>query len=410
MHRLSFVATLAAVALSLAEASTAQGKNLLFYGNSYSSRNGTVANMVQRIAVQAGRPTPTIVKRFASSQDLDHHATNSGQVAAISNSLPNNQDWDFVVMQGQSTEATQALGDPADFRANAAVIMGNVRNHSPSAKAVLYQTWARALTHHYYPNTFANPISMHHEIRGNYQLASNDINAQFGADSARNSAVGDGVALLEWQPTFYEPDLFHPRPAMTLLAGMCLYTSIYEERICEITVNFNQGGSLVNWLNGLGLSQTDWYSMASIADRCAAPHLRPHPGSGDFLQLESGTLPGRIDSCGTVPISAGSLLVMRLTSLNGVYDASPGLLLINLFPNGTPPTPSVVWPELLIDTSSMLILASSSQLSNPLNIVTSVPLSFPGASILLQGFAWGASTETGNIDFTTTDAHELVFQ
>ncbi len=410
MYRLYFAASIAAVALSLSEASTAQGKNLLFYGNSYSLRNGTVANMVQLIAIQSGRPTPTIVKRFAGGQDLDYHANNPGQVAAISNALPNNQDWDFVVMQGQSTEATQALGDPADFRANAAAIMGNVRNHSPSVKAVLYQTWARALTHHYYPNTFANPTSMHQEIRDNYQLASNDINAQFGAESARQSAVGDGVALLEWQPTFYEPDLFHPRPSMTLLAGMCLYTSIYEERICDITINFNQGGLLVNWLNGLGLSQNDWHAMASIADRCAAPHLRPHPGSGDFLLLESGTLPGRINTCSSVPISVGSLLVLRLSSLNGAYDASPGLMLMNLFPNGTLPTPSLAWPELLIDTGSMLILASSNQLSNPLNVVTSVPLSFPGASILLQGFAWGASPETGNTNFTTTDAHELVFQ
>ena len=141
MYRLYFAASIAAVALSLSEASTAQGKNLLFYGNSYSLRNGTVANMVQLIAIQSGRPTPTIVKRFAGGQDLDYHANNPGQVAAISNALPNNQDWDFVVMQGQSTEATQALGDPADFRANAAAIMGNVRNHSPSVKAVLYQTW-----------------------------------------------------------------------------------------------------------------------------------------------------------------------------------------------------------------------------------------------------------------------------
>ena len=57
--------TLAGVMTAFDCAATAQGKNLLFYGNSFSSRNGTVANMVQLIALEAGHLVPTIVKRFA---------------------------------------------------------------------------------------------------------------------------------------------------------------------------------------------------------------------------------------------------------------------------------------------------------------------------------------------------------
>lgn len=341
MPRPRFAVLLAATALAFASPCEAQGKNLLFYGNSYSSRNGSVANMVQQIAMQAGHPAPTIVKRLAGGQNLQHHATNSGQIAAISSSLPGNQTWDFVVMQGQSLEATQTLGNPTLFRTSAQNIANNVRSHSPAAKAVLYQTWARSLGHQFYPATFASPTPMHHEIRDNYRLATADINALFGPGAARTAAVGDGdgVALLEWMPSFYDPDLFHPAPMMTLLAGMSLYTSIYQEQVCNIPVSFAQGGALVNWLAGLGLTENGWHAMAAIADRCAEPSLRAFPGSSDHLLLESGTLPEPVDACANIPISQGQLLVLRLSSLNGVYDLSSGLLLVNLFPNGLPANP-----------------------------------------------------------------------
>lgn len=410
MLRPRFAVLLVTASIAFASPCEAQGKNLLFYGNSYSSRNGSVANMVQQIATQAGHPAPTIVKRLAGGQNLDHHATNSGQIAAISNSLPGNQTWDFVVMQGQSLEATQTLGNPTLFRTSAQNIASNVRSHSPAAKAVLYQTWARSLGHHFYPATFASPTPMHNQIRDNYRLATDDINALFGPGAACNAAVGDGVALLEWMPSFYEPDLFHPAPMMTLLAGMTLYTSIYQEQACNIPVSFGQGGPLVSWLAGLGLDENGWHAMAAIADRCADPSLRAFPGSGDNLLLETGTLPGRVDACANIPISRGQMLVLRLSSLNGAYDLSSSLLLCNVYPNGLPPLPSITWPELQIDTGSMLVLSSVTNLATPHNFLVGLPFSFPGVSVLVQGLAWGPSNETGNVNFTTTDAHVLEFQ
>ena len=410
MHRPHIAALFAGAILGFTAHCGAQGKNLLFYGNSYSSRNGSVADMVMRIAAQAGKPSPTIVKRFAGGQSLNHHATNSGQVAAISNSLPGNQEWDCVVMQGQSLEATQAQGNPTQFRARAQTIVGNVRSHSPAVKAVLYQTWARALGHHYYPATFASPLSMHNEIRTNYRLATDDINTLFGSGTACNAAVGDGVALLEWDPAFYDQDLFHPASTMTLLASMCLYTAIYEEPVCGIPISFQQGGALVNWMTFVGLNENNWHAMAAIADRCADPALRPFAGSGDHLLLESGSLPGRVNACSNIPISQGQLLLLQLSSRNGIYDSSPSLLLVNVFLNGSPPTPSITWPELQIDTGTMLILSSTNDLASPHNFIIGLPFSFPGASVLVQGLAWGPSSETGNTQFTTTDAHVLEFQ
>lgn len=409
MYR-SSPAVVALAGFLLAASALAQGKNLLFYGNSYSSRNGTVANMVQLIAMQKGHPSPTIIKRFASGQTLNHHATNPAQVAAISTSLAPGQTWDFVVMQGQSTEATQALGNPGLFRNRAQAITNNVRGHSPMARAVLYQTWARATPHHYYPYTFSSPMAMHNEIRGNYRLAVADINSQHGPAVAENCAVGDGTALLEWAPAFYEPDLFHPLPTMTLLAGMCLYTSIYDELVCDLQVNFGQAGPLVNWLTSLGLSQSDWHRMAALADRVAAPALRAHPGSGDHLLLESGALPIPASACSHLEIGTGTFLALQLTSKNGAFDGVPALLMANVFINGSPPGPSLSWPELHIDTGGMVVLATSPDLTTPLSWFAPLPFSFPGLSVMVQGLAWGPSSETGNSNFATTDAHILVFQ
>jgi len=401
---------LAGVIAALSGAIAAQGKNLLFYGNSFSSRNGTVANIVQVVATEAGHATPTIVKRFAGGQDLHYHATNAGQVAAIHNALPSGHTWDCVVMQGQSTEATQTLGDPSQFRTNAVNITANVRNHSPMSKVVLYQTWARAIGHHYYPNTFATAMAMHSEIRDSYANAAADINSTFGADTAQNSAVGDGVSLLEWAPSYYEPDMYHPLPRMTLLAGMCLYSSIYNERCCDIDPDFNQATPLVNWLTLLGLSATDWYALAPIADRVARPDLRPFPGSGDHLLLESSTLPAPLSACGEVTIGFGSLLAIRISSKNQVFDGLPAVLLGNAFAAGTPPPASAIWPELQIDTGSMFVLSTTPQLSSQHIWTAQLPFTVVGAAVLVQGLAWGPSAETGNAYFATTDAHVLTFQ
>lgn len=405
-------AVLSLCAALLAGAVVAQGvgKNILFYGNSYSSRNGGVGDLVRLLAIEAGLPAPTIVKRYVSSADLQYHATNATQLAAITTALPAGQRWDVVVMQGQSLEATAASGDPALFRASALQILGNVRNHSPLAKAVLYQTWARAVGHFLYPGTFATPRAMHDEIRGNYLAARSDLVAAYGAGAAINAGVGDGVALLGWQPSYYDPDLFHPLPPMTLLAGMCLFTSIYNVRVCPLAPNLAGSGALAAWLAGLGVTQADWDQMAGLADLCAARSVRPFPGSSDYLTLESGVAPGNVSACGARNVGVGSLLTLQMRSRNGVFDNAPGWLLVNVFPVGAPPLPSPTWPELRIDVGSMLVLLQAPSLQQPLGLALPLPFSFPGAAVLAQGIAFAPSSATGNPSFATTEGCVLVFQ
>lgn len=389
--------------------SPAQGKNILFYGNSYTFLvwGYGVPEVVGAIATQAGQPTPTIVQALIGGSSLQVHATDPAQIAVIGNSLPAGQQWDHVVIQGNSLEATNYFGyTVAGFRGYAQQIAGNVRAHSPNATAVMYQTWARAWGSSFYPSSWADPMAMHQMVRGNYDLAVGDINTAFGPGSARKAAVGDAVALLEWDPAYYDPDLSHPTARISLLAGMCIYTSIYGQRVCEIDPGFATSSALAQLLQGQNITEADWHLLSGMADRSAAPQNRVYPGSGDHLLLESAIDGAPLTACPEQEITQGTQVAVQLRSMNGVYDAALGALLIDFMLTGSPPGPHLNYPELQIDPAGT-VTTPLTTLSNPLSLQLTLPFTLPGGSFLVQGIALQASGETGNPVFTTTDAHEF---
>ncbi|MEO6593891.1 MAG: hypothetical protein ABIP94_03970, partial [Planctomycetota bacterium] len=286
---------------------------------------------------------------------------------------------------------------------------GNVRSHSPAATGVMFQTWARAQGHSFYPGTFPNPLAMHNEVRVSYRNAVTAIQTAFGAGTVVNSAIGDGAALLEFDPSIYNVDLHHHGNKLTVLAAMCHYTSIYGQLVCGISPSFSPPSQLGASLTAFGLNADDWWRLAGIADRCAARALRMYPGSGDNLLLETGTTPGLVSACPRKQMTTGTFVEVRVSSRNGVYATALAWLLLDLFPTGQPPLPNAMFPEVAVDVGSMGILLTSANLSSPLALSVQMPFTVQGASILVQGLAWAPSGETGNMFFTTTDAHELVF-
>ncbi|MCC7062824.1 MAG: SGNH/GDSL hydrolase family protein [Planctomycetes bacterium] len=400
------------IALLLASISVAQGKNLLFYGSSYTyySWGYGVPELVREIATEAGHPTPTIVAALVGGSTLQFHATDPAQMAVISNALPAGQTWDNVVLQAGTLEATDNGGyTAAQFRSNSVAITANVRAHSPTARTVMYQTWASSWGDPNYPLGWPTPLQMHEEIRGNYQLATSDIEATFGVGSAANAAVGDGLALLQWDPSYYEVDMNHPTPRMILLAGMCIYTSIYGETVCAIAPDFQGSSPLVAMLAAQGLGANEWNQMAGIADRCADRALRAYPGSGDYLLLETAAGNGPKDACPRKAMTIGTNVSMQVRSLNGIYDNAPCWMLVDVFPTGSPPGAAANFPEIQVNLGRMSILGTSMGLANPLSFALQMPFSWPGTSVLVQGLAWQPSPATGSSLFTTTDAHEFAF-
>jgi hypothetical protein len=123
-------------------------KRLLFFGNSFSVYDD-VPGHVRSLAALAGHPAPLVVADLALGTDLAYHI---GQVDSYPEnnvahaSLDGTNTWDWVVIQGYSTEATH-LRDPAVFKANALALFQRVKDHA-SGKGVgvsplLFQTWAR---------------------------------------------------------------------------------------------------------------------------------------------------------------------------------------------------------------------------------------------------------------------------
>ena len=101
-------------------------------------RHPDVSFGLQSIAEEAGHG-PNVVARLVGSTFLSFHLTNPVHVAAIADSLRIGEQWDVVVIQGFSTEATEALGSPVVFLQNAASIFAN----DPSRTSVLASATSR---------------------------------------------------------------------------------------------------------------------------------------------------------------------------------------------------------------------------------------------------------------------------
>lgn len=384
-------------------------RNLLFYGNSYSQGNLGMPSLAGFIAEEAGQPAPNVVAMLVGGQDLEFHLTDPVQAAAITDALPLGEEWDFVVMQGFSLEATTLLGDPQGFRDDALAILTNVRAHSPNAGGVMFQTWARGPGSTFYPGTYPGPLQMHEDIRTNYRLAVADQNAAFGPDTSFVAAAGDCVWLRAFDPLLYTSDWSHPTPPTTLLTAMTVYQAIWRGRTCDVQPDFTGTSNLIQRLGSLGLGEDDWNDLAGIAERVADPELRRYPGSSEDLLLETG-INAAPSACPLESAGIGAHLLADLTSPNGLYAGAPAFLLLDGFTTGSPPGMLTPWPEIHLSPVSTLVVASAAALGGGLSVNLVVPTAAPGLSVLLQGVALDESTQTGNALFTATDGHEVVLQ
>jgi hypothetical protein len=241
--------------------------NILFFGNSFSIGAGgsnTVPAKFSSIA-QAKGYAPMVVADLESGAPLSVHI---GQV----NNFPQNnvnhpsiagKTWDYVVIQGYSTEPTQ-MGNPSLFRQNALGLYEAVADHSSGrgagVKAILYETWARHPNiSGFYPTPFANASAMQSELRTQYDLARDLINLVDGPGTARVAPVGDAFEARDFNLSLYNGDLYHASNTGYLLASMIIFRTIYlGETVSDIP--WSTASSFA------GVSQTTWNSLAATAD------------------------------------------------------------------------------------------------------------------------------------------------
>jgi hypothetical protein len=324
-------------------------------------------------------------------------------------SLPLGEEWDFAVIQGGSLEATANAGNPAEFQSNVVQIMTNVRAHSPTARACLLQTWARAEGHSIYSGAnpaFASPLEMHQQIEAAYIQAEADVETAFGPDSALRAAGGGTAALLSFDPAYYGPDGSHPGPELSLTSAMTSFAAMQFQRSCDLEVDFQAPSSLGGYLLGWGFGNAEWNWLGGIADSVAEPLLRRYPGSGEDALL-STEIDGELSSCSLKKLQPGDRITVRLTSPAGSYLGFPASIYVDLFPPGIPPGPYPPMPEIHYDRESAWMVESTAALGAG-GLATQITIQpwMVGQALLIQAVVEAPSTKTGN-SITLTDAHEI---
>jgi hypothetical protein len=271
-----FVAVLSVGLIFTSSAAQAEDKlYLLFFGNSFtqgftSTGYTNVPEALANIAAADGHIKPTVVYDLQSGSRLDYH---TGQVASnptanvTSSALPVGQTWDYVVLQGYSTESThlESANYVNEFSSDALALYQSVLDHSSGngagVKAIMYQTWARAPGNSFYPGNFANAAAMQAEIDASYAAAVTKINATEGSDSARLAPVGDGYAADGFSTSLYNTDLYHASKKGYYLAAMVLYRTMYNENVSDISY-----ATISSQISNIGLTSAEWTEITGIAD------------------------------------------------------------------------------------------------------------------------------------------------
>lgn len=250
---------------------TEQPKNLLFYGNSFTIAVGSGASrsvnaLVKDIAVAAGHPEPFVHSAAVAGQSLKWHLENNR--GPIHNTLPEGEFWDGVVLQDYSTRPT-VTGNLPEHRASYLGLYEKVLINSPDAKAIGFETWARAEGHSIYdPGRFFTPFpngpaSMQEQLRDGYALSTADVNAIYGPGASRVASVGTAWENANWDNLHYT-DKYHANDRGTLLAALVIYGTIYDEStVSDI--------DLTGVLDSVGLGAADGVFLANAANTVLVP-------------------------------------------------------------------------------------------------------------------------------------------
>ena len=249
--------------------SDAGGRRILWFGNSFSN-GGDIPKRVADLAELAGYARPVIVNASENGQNLAYHIgqVTSNPSANIESDVimyQSSGNWDDVVIQGYSTEATSAYATPPaeGFIPNATNLYALVRNSAKGdgVRGVLYQTWARATGHEFYPDTFASPDAMQDEIVPNYARVADLIRTEWGNGAVVTAPVGAAFRNAQFSPDFYSDDLYHAggRYGYELVA-MVLFNAIYGEFIEEKTTYAE-----VLAAGATELSESEWNRLARYA-------------------------------------------------------------------------------------------------------------------------------------------------
>ncbi|MEM7205953.1 MAG: hypothetical protein AAF628_37205 [Planctomycetota bacterium] len=287
------------------------GKNLLFFGNSYtiSSANPAVhtpsyggarglPELVRQVAMAAGQPAPFVKNVYHLNRGFDYHLNpQNPSLGHIDEPELQGETWDAVVLQGFSTRPTHHpyTGNARLHQENAWRLFEEVRDGSTghvskhaAVVPVLYQTWARQADHWFYdlssPHTsghniaigvaqwtggplFAGPEEMAAEVRTSYDEARRAIRVRTPGAAPVVAPAGDAWEAADWGRGFanlYAADHYHASSRGDLLTALTLYGAIFGETDTAAIV---ASGNLDPVLAAIGVMTVEAQQLAAWADQ-----------------------------------------------------------------------------------------------------------------------------------------------
>lgn len=234
-----------------------QALNILFFGNSLTGVN-QVYNLVADVSQVAGNTRPVVFAQILNGKTLSDHLKHSGTMSKITQSLPANETWDFVVIQEQSYKPS-TVGMPNVFRKDAVALFDLVLAHSPNVYGIMFENWARNEGGWPYP-PYVKIADMMADIRAATSLARDDIHLNTGKPNAGVAPIGSAWENFDWQG-LHTSDRVHATKKGSLLAALVIYRRIYLDDTSDITAA--QASGLIN---KLGLSPKDWTDLTQVAD------------------------------------------------------------------------------------------------------------------------------------------------
>ncbi|MEI6646128.1 MAG: DUF4886 domain-containing protein [bacterium] len=209
----------------LAETET-QPKRVLFIGNSYTYVNNLPA-LFTNMVTSAGGKVLLVKSHTPGGCTLIKHSKDPKALALIDEG-----NWDMVVLQGNSQEAARSEESDAtrdDFLMGGTNLGKRIREKSPHARIILYQTWAR---HSDFwkasdkdSGVGSSPEEMQKRTHKWYAKLASGM-----PGGAMVAPVGDAWAISYTKNPelrLHAKDNSHPALAGSYLAGLVLYRTIY---------------------------------------------------------------------------------------------------------------------------------------------------------------------------------------
>lgn len=203
-------------------------RNVLFVGNSYTQQTRS-----QLTSFVGADPTATITSDDVTTGGwtLEQHYLNRMTTEPYeSESLYaklRHTAWDYVVLQGASTEPT-SYGSVSVFLQAAANLAAFIQAECPSATVALYETWARRADWSTYSGAYT-PATMQAELRTNYgaaAVAAGGLYVPVG-DAWEAAYAVRPYAAPNWF-SLHESDQSHPAATGEYLSGAVLYETLYD--------------------------------------------------------------------------------------------------------------------------------------------------------------------------------------